>query len=48
MGDNVLWGEPIAPETTDVPYVGDANGDLRADVIAFSQATGRVYVSLGR
>jgi hypothetical protein len=48
MGDNVLWREPVAPRTLDVPFVGDANGDGRSDIIVFAQSEGKVYVSLGR
>jgi hypothetical protein len=48
MGDNVLWPEAVAPDPTDVPFVGDANGDGKADIIVFAQAQGRVYVSLAR
>jgi hypothetical protein len=48
MGDNVLWWEPVAPQATDLPFVGDANGDGKADVIVFQQGDGKVRVSLGR
>ena len=47
MGPNVLWTEAVAPLSTDVPYVGDANGDGKADIIIFAQGEGKVYVSLG-
>ena len=46
MGANALWPESVAPLATDVPYVGDANGDGKADLIVFSQSEGKVYVSL--
>jgi hypothetical protein len=48
MAANALWPEAVAPLSTDVPYVGDANGDGRGDVIIFAQGEGKVYVSLGR
>jgi hypothetical protein len=48
MDENVLWPSAVAPLSTDVPYVGDANGDGKADIIVFSQSAGKVYVSLGR
>ena len=44
----MLWPEAVAPQSTDVPHVGDANGDGRADVIIFAQGEGKVYVSLAR
>ena len=46
MGENELWPEEVAPLATDVPYVGDANGDGKADIIVFAQAQGKVIVSL--
>jgi hypothetical protein len=48
IGDNVLWPEPVAPLSTDSPFVGDANDDGKADIIVFAQGEARVYVSLGR
>jgi hypothetical protein len=48
MGANELWPEAVAPLATDVPFVGDANGDRKADLIVFSQSRGLVSVSLGR
>jgi hypothetical protein len=48
MADNVLWPEAVAPVSTDVPFVGDVNGDGKADVIVFAQGEGKVYVSLGQ
>ena len=47
MADNVLWYEPVAPRATDIPWVADANGDGKADIIIFAQSEGKVYVSLG-
>jgi hypothetical protein len=46
LGENVLWPEVVAPAATDVPFVGDVNGDGHADVIVFDQVDGKVYVSL--
>jgi hypothetical protein len=48
MAANVLWPEAVAPLSTDVPYVGDASGDGKDDLIVFSQSRGVVTVSLGR
>ena len=48
MGDNVLWPEPIAGRSADLPFVGDANGDGKADIIVFAQSEGKVYVSLAQ
>ena len=30
MGPSVLWPETIAPSATEVPFVGDLNGDGKA------------------
>ena len=46
MGPNVLWREAVAPLSSDIPYVGDANRDGKADIILFAQSEGKVYVSL--
>jgi hypothetical protein len=46
LGENVLWPEAVAPLSTDTPYVGDANGDGKVDIIIFAQGEGKVYVSL--
>jgi Zn-dependent metalloprotease len=46
MGPNVLWREAVAPLSTDKSYVGDVNGDGKADIIIFAQSEGKVYVSL--
>jgi hypothetical protein len=48
MADNALWPESVGPDARDVPYVGDADGDGRADVIVFAQGEGKVYVSLAQ
>jgi hypothetical protein len=48
MADNVLWRESVAPNSTDVPFVGDVNGDGKADIIVFAQGEGKVYVSLAQ
>jgi hypothetical protein len=48
MGDNVLWRESIGGPSTDVIFVGDVNGDHKADVITFAQGEGKVYVSLAQ
>jgi hypothetical protein len=47
MASNVLWPESVAPLPTDVPFVGDVNGDKKADIIVFAQGEGKVYVSRG-
>jgi hypothetical protein len=46
MGPNVLWREAVGPSSSDVPFVADANGDGKADIILFAQGEGKVYVSL--
>jgi ELWxxDGT repeat protein len=46
MGPSVLWRELVVPLGTDIPYVGDVNGDGKADVIVFARNEGWVYVSL--
>jgi len=48
MGPAVLWPESVAPDARDRTYIGDADGDGKADVIIFAQAEGKVYVSLAR
>ena len=48
MAENVLWPEKIRLTVTDIPFLGDVNGDGRADIIVFAQGEGRVYVSLSR
>ena len=47
MGVNALWPVTVAPDPLDQPFVGDVNGDGRADVITFARREGKVYVSLG-
>jgi ELWxxDGT repeat protein len=46
MGASVLWREAVAPLAADKAFVGDVNGDGKADIIIFAQGEGRVYVSL--
>jgi hypothetical protein len=46
MGPSVEWRELVVFADTDKPFVGDVNGDGKADVIVFAQAEGKVYVSL--
>jgi hypothetical protein len=46
MGASALWREAVAPATADRSFVGDVNGDGKADIIIFAQGEGRVYVSL--
>jgi hypothetical protein len=36
------------PDARDKAFVGDVNGDGRADLIVFAQGEGKVYVSLAR
>jgi hypothetical protein len=48
MGPNELWRETVTPGQKDKPFVGDVNGDGKADVIVFAQGEGKVYVSLAR
>ena len=38
----------FSPTPSDGPFVGDVDGDGRADVIVFAKGEGKVYVSLGR
>ena len=51
MGSNVLWRsgteEKVMAQGADLPFVGDVNGDGKADIIVFAQGEGRVYVSFG-
>jgi hypothetical protein len=46
MAGSVEWREHVVFADTDKPFVGDVNGDGRADVIIFAQSEGKVYVSL--
>jgi hypothetical protein len=46
MAPNVLLYEVVSSADTDVPYVGDVNGDGKVDIIVFSQAEGKVRVTL--
>ena len=48
MAANVLWPEAVRTDAKDVPFVGDANGDGKADIILFAQGEGKVYVSLAQ
>ena len=38
--------EKVIFASTDIPFVGDVNGDGKADVIVFAQGEGKVYVSI--
>ena len=48
LADSVLWGEAVAPllGAGDSVFLGDVNGDGKADLIIFAQKEGRVFVSL--
>jgi hypothetical protein len=46
MAENVLWPEQVTYDDKSVPFVGDVNGDGRADIVVFAQSEGKVYVSL--
>ena len=47
MGPNVsIRDSGVAESETDLPFVGDVNGDGKADIIVFARAEGRVYVAL--
>jgi hypothetical protein len=47
MGPNVLWvNEGLYYTSTDRPFVGDVNGDGKADVILFRQVPGKVEIVL--
>jgi hypothetical protein len=48
MGPNELWPEIVTPDARDQAFVGDVDGDGRADIIVFAQVEGKVYVSLAR
>jgi hypothetical protein len=48
MADNVGWRERLLFADSDRAFVGDTNGDGKADIIVFAQDEGRVYVSLGQ
>jgi hypothetical protein len=48
MGPNVLRADKIRLDDRDRVFVGDVDGDGRADVIVFAQGEGKVYVSLAR
>jgi hypothetical protein len=48
MGPNELWRVVVAPDAKDKPFVGDVNGDGKADIIVFAQSEGKVYVSIAR
>jgi hypothetical protein len=48
MGPNVLGPEKVRLSSSDRVFVGDVNGDKKADVIVFAQSEGKVYVVLTR
>jgi hypothetical protein len=48
MTDSVLWGQAVAPllGQGDNVYVGDVNGDGKADIVIFAQKEGKTYVAI--
>jgi PKD repeat protein len=48
LSDNHLQADNFRTSSTDAPYVGDVNGDGKADLILFRQSEGKVYVTVSR
>jgi len=48
MAPNILLYEDISSADTDLPFVGDANGDGLDDIIVFCQGEGEVWVELSQ
>ena len=45
MSQNVEYAKDVAGDSMDVPFVGDPNGDGKADVVVFAQRQGKVFIN---